>query len=292
MLPRRPYGQTGIEVSAIGLGAGQIGDERLAESDVAALLSQALDAGITLIDTARGYGASEERIGRHLAHRRDEIVISTKLGYSIPGFEDWTGPIITAGVDAALTRMRTDRLDIVHLHSCPRGTLERGEVISALEAAKQAGKVRAIAYSGENEDLAYAIDCGRFDGFMASLNLCDQRVIDEALPLLDGRGFIAKRPSANHPWRFAERPVGDYSEVYWERLQAMRLRDYGIPAGELAIRFSAWHAGVSSAIVGTAKSGNLAQNLEWFAAGPLPAEWAEELRSAFLTHDKGWRGQV
>jgi aryl-alcohol dehydrogenase-like predicted oxidoreductase len=292
MLPRRPYGQTGIEVSAIGLGAGQIGDERLAESDVAALLNQALDAGITLVDTARGYGASEERIGRHLAHRRDEIVISTKLGYSIPGFEDWTGPIITAGVDAALTRMRTDRLDIVHLHSCPRGTLERGEVIAALEAAKQAGKVRAIAYSGENEDLAYAIDCGRFDGFMASLNLCDQRVIDEALPLLDGRGFIAKRPSANHPWRFAERPVGDYSEVYWERLQAMQLRDYGIPAGELAIRFSAWHAGVSSAIVGTAKSGNLAQNLEWFAAGPLPAEWAEELRSAFLTHDKGWRGQV
>jgi aryl-alcohol dehydrogenase-like predicted oxidoreductase len=292
MIPQRPYGSTGIEVSAIGLGAGQIGDERLAESDVATLLNAALDAGITLIDTARGYGASEDRIGRHLAHRRDEIVISTKLGYGIPGFEDWTGPCITAGVDAALARMRTDRLDIVHLHSCPRATLERGDVITALEAAKQAGKVRAIAYSGENEDLAYAIDCGRFDGFMASLNVCDQRVIADALPRLGGRGFIAKRPSANHPWRFATRPVGDYSEVYWERLQAMQLRDYGVPPGELAIRFSAWHEGVSNAIVGTAKPGNLAQNLEWFTTGPLPEAWAAEVRAAFLAHDKDWRGQV
>ncbi len=292
MIPQRPYGRTGLCVSALGLGAGQIGDERLAEAAVAALLNQAVDAGITLIDTARAYGASEARIGRHLAHRRDEIVISTKLGYGIPGINDWTGPCITAGVEAALVRLCTDRLDIVHLHSCPREILERGEVIAALEAAKQAGKVRAIAYSGENADLAYAIDCGRFDGFMASLNICDQRLIVDALPRLGGRGFIAKRPSANHPWRFVERPVGDYSEVYWERLQAMRLPDFGVAPGELALRFSAWQAQASSAIVGTAKAANLAQNLAWFQAGPLPEAWVATLRNAFVMHDKDWLGQV
>ncbi len=221
MLAQRPYGNSGILVSALGLGAGQIGDARLDEAAVGSLLNAAVDAGITLIDTARGYGLSEERIGRHLAARRNEIVLSTKLGYGIDGFSDWTGPCITAGVEAALQRLRTDRIDIVHLHSCPAETLARGEVIDALDAAKRAGNLRAIAYSGENADLDYAVDCGRFDGFMASLNLCDQRVIEQVLPRIAGKGFIAKRPSANHPWRFAERPLGDYSEEYWLRWRAM-----------------------------------------------------------------------
>lgn len=292
MIPQRPYGNTGLMVSALGLGAGQIGDARLAEADVARLLNAAVDAGITLIDTARGYGLSEERIGLHLAKRRSEVVLSTKLGYGIEGFADWTAPCISAGVEAALQRMRTDRFDIVHLHSCPASVLAQGEVIGALEAAKQAGKVRAIAYSGENEDLDFAIDCGRFDGFMASLNLCDQRVIGHALPRIAGKGFIAKRPSANHPWRFAERPVGDYCEEYWLRWRAMNLTNYGHPWGELAIRFAASIPGVSSAIVGTANPANLAQNIEWFQADALPDYWVGGLRAAFMQHDRDWRGQL
>ena len=119
------------------------------------------------IDTAPSYGLSEERIGRHLGSRRHEYVLSTKLGYGVAGIEDWTGPCITAGIEQALRLMRTDHIDIAHLHSCPRGTLERGDVIEALEQAKAAGKIRAMAYSGENDDLAYALATGRFDGFMA-----------------------------------------------------------------------------------------------------------------------------
>ncbi|GAA5176361.1 hypothetical protein GCM10025771_10880 [Niveibacterium umoris] len=292
MIPRRSYGSTGIEVSALGLGAGQIGDARLAEADVARLLESAVDAGITLIDTARGYGLSEERIGRHLAHRRSDIVLSTKLGYGIEGFADWTGPCVSAGVEAALQRMRTDRIDIVHLHSCPAEVLARGEVIAALEKAKREGKLRAIAYSGENEDLDFAIDCGRFDGFMASLNLCDQRVIDHALPRMKGKGFIAKRPAANHPWRFATQPVGDYCEEYWLRWRAMGASNFGRPWGELALRFVASIPGVSSAIVGTANPLNLAQNIAWFSAGQLPDYFVGSLRAAFKQHDSAWRGQL
>lgn len=292
VIPLRNYGDSGIAVSALGLGAGQIGDARLEESAVGSLLDAALDGGITLIDTARGYGLSEARIGRHLAHRRNAFVLSTKLGYGIEGFADWTGPCITAGVEAALARLKTDRLDIVHLHSCPAGTLARGEVIDALEAAKRAGKVRAMAYSGEGADLDYAIDCGRFDGFMASLNLCDQRVITQALPRIAGKGFIAKRPSANHPWRFAERPVGDYCEEYWLRWRAMELPNFGHPWGELALRFALSIDGVSSAIVGTANPANLAQNLSWSAAGALPDYWVGSLRAAFVQHDAGWVGQL
>ncbi|QSI77193.1 aldo/keto reductase [Niveibacterium microcysteis] len=292
MIPCRRYGQSDIEVSALGLGAGQIGDARLDEASVGKLLNAAVDAGITLIDTARGYGLSEERIGRHLARRRSEIVLSTKLGYGIDGFADWTGPCITAGVEAALQRLQTDRIDIVHLHSCPAETLARGEVIDALEAAKQAGKVRAVAYSGENADLDYAVDCGRFDGFMASLNLCDQRVIDRVLPRITGKGFIAKRPSANHPWRFAERPLGDYCEEYWLRWRAMAVSNLGHAWGEIAIRFATSVPGVSSAIVGTANAANLAQNIEWFGLGPLPDYQIGNLRAAFLQHDHDWIGQI
>jgi aryl-alcohol dehydrogenase-like predicted oxidoreductase len=292
MIEQRPYGNTDLMVSALGLGAGQLGDARLSEADAEALLSATLDAGVNLIDTAPSYGLSEQRVGRYLGARRGQTVISTKLGYGVPGIEDWTGPCITAGIEQALRVLRTDRIDIAHLHSCPWTTLERGEVVAALEQAKRDGKIRAMAYSGENEDLAYALSMRRFDGFMASLNICDQRVIADTLPLLEGRGFIAKRPSANHPWRFQQQPVGDYCEQYWLRWQAMQLSNHGLDWGELAIRFALSIAGVSSAIVGTGRLMHLRQNLDWAAAGPLHREWIGELRATFVEHDRGWVGQI
>ncbi|HTN94416.1 MAG TPA: aldo/keto reductase [Gallionella sp.] len=279
-------------VSALGLGAMQIGDPGLEEAKTASLLNAAVDAGITLIDTARSYGCSEERIGRHLASRRNDIVISTKLGYGIDGYEDWTGPCITAGIDRALRMLRTDRIDIAHLHSCPRETLERGDVIVALERARRDGKVRAIAYSGDNDDLAYAVSVGRFDGFMASLNICDQRVIDDVLPKIAALGFIAKRPAANHPWRFQERPVGDYCEEYWLRWREMELTSRGHDWGEVAIRFALSPFQVSSVIVGTGKIEHLEQNITWSTAGALDVDWFQALRAAFRQRDHGWLGQI
>jgi aryl-alcohol dehydrogenase-like predicted oxidoreductase len=288
----RTYGRTDLSVSALGLGAGQLGDARLDEAQAAELIATAIDGGITLIDTAPSYGLSEQRLGRHLGARRDAVVLSTKLGYGVEGFADWTGPCITAGVAQALRVLRTDRLDIAHLHSCPWQVLAADEVIAALVAARECGKVRAIAYSGENEDLAYALGRPEFDGFMASLNLFDQRVIDDALPRLDGRGFIAKRPVANHPWRFAERPVGDYCETYWTRWQAMGLDAGGLDWGELALRFTLSIPGVSSAIVGTGRPQHLRQAVAWAAKGPLPATSVARWREAFQAHDQGWSGQI
>ncbi|MFA6984815.1 MAG: aldo/keto reductase [Arenimonas sp.] len=292
MIQQRPYGDTGLTVSALGLGAAQVGDPRLSEAEAASLLAAAVDSGITLIDTAPSYGLSEARIGRHLASRRNQIVLSTKLGYGVAGIVDWTGPCITAGVEQALGVLRTDRIDIAHLHSCPRATLERGEVVDALENAKRAGKIRAIAYSGENEDLAFALAMQLFDGFMASLNICDQRVIDTTLPFLKGEGFIAKRPSANHPWRFDRVPVGDYCETYWHRWQAMGLSSHEMSWGELAIRFALSIPGVASAIVGTGSIVHLSQNLEWAEAGALDARTMQRLRTCFREHDQVWQGEL
>ena len=292
MIPMRPYGHTGLAVSALGLGAGQLGDARLSEAQAQALLAAAVDAGVTLIDTAPSYGLSEQRIGQHLGARRDAAVISTKLGYGVPGIPDWTGACITAGVDQALRILRTDRIDIAHLHSCPWQTLAANEVIEALVAARQAGKLRAIAYSGENEDLAYALGRPEFDGYMASLNLFDQRVISEALTRLGGRGFIAKRPVANHPWRFAEQPVGDYCEAYWLRWQAMGLDAGGLDWGELALRFTLSVPGVSSAIVGTGKIGHLQEAIGWAENGALDPEAVARWQARFAEKDAGWTGRI
>ena len=290
----RPFGTTGLTVPVLGLGAGHVGDPALDETEVGRLLNGALDLGVTLIDTARSYGLSEERIGRHLAGRRDEFVLSTKVGYGIPGHDDWTGPVIAAGVDAALGRLRTDRIDIVHLHSCPLAVLERGEVTAALQAAVAAGKVRVAAYSGDNEPLDWAVASGAFGSIETSVNLVDQRALERALPAAAARGLgvIAKRPAANAPWRFAERPAAEDVALYWARWRALGLDPGGYEWSELALRFTDYQEGVHCAIVGTSRLEHLRQNVEQVAKGPLPAATAAALRAAFRTHSAGWEGQI
>jgi len=290
----RPFGNTGLTVPVLGFGAGHVGDPAMDEAEVGRLLHGALDLGVTLIDTARSYGLSEERIGRHLAGRRDEFVLSTKVGYGIPGYEDWTGPVIAAGVDAALGRLRTDRIDVVHLHSCPLDVLERGEVVAALQAAVAAGKVRVAAYSGDNAPLEWAIASGAFGGIETSVNLVDQRAIERGLPAAGERGLgvIAKRPAANAPWRFAERPAASDIALYWERWRALGLDPGTYDWTELSLRFAAWQEGVHCAIVGTSRLEHLRRNVEQVAKGPLPVETVEAVRAAFRAHGAGWEGQI
>jgi aryl-alcohol dehydrogenase-like predicted oxidoreductase len=288
------YGKQGFSVSVLGLGAGHIGDPSLSETSVGALLDGALDAGITLIDTARSYGLSEMRIGQHLARRRHEFVLSTKVGYGIPGQTDWTYDCILAGIDAALKLLRTDYLDIVHLHSCPMEILQRGDAISALHHARDSGKLRVAAYSGENDELRWAIESGLFGGIECSVNLFDQRCLEYILPaaLARGIGVIAKRPLANAPWRFATRPIDDYCEQYWLRWQSMGIAAHGMDWPELALRFAAHVPGVSSAIAGTASLGHLLRNIRDANIGALPVALVESLRQSFRQHDDNWVGQI
>src|SRR5262245_53986630 len=103
-MERRRLGKTGITVSPLGYGTGNIGSPDFSEKECEILLNQVVDLGINLIDSARSYGLAEERIGKYLKARRNEIVLSTKIGYGIPGYQDWTPPCIEAGIDAALER--------------------------------------------------------------------------------------------------------------------------------------------------------------------------------------------
>ncbi len=292
----RPFGQTGLRVTPLGFGAMHLNDGRVSEAEAGRMLNAVLDAGVNLIDTARGYGLSEERIGRHLAHRRQEFVLSTKVGYGIPGLPDWTAACILAGVDAALARLRCDHLDIVHLHSCPLPILERGEVTTALEACAKAGKLRVVAYSGENAELEFALNSGRFGSVQTSISLCDQGNLGQRLPALvaQGLGVIAKRPIAGAVWQRRQRPDDHAEGEYWDRWQAMGLADLAHEGSwnEVALRFSAHCPGVASAIVGTRDLAHFRHNLAWVEKGALPPELSDRLRAAFQTHAQGWPGLI
>lgn len=279
----REFGNTGLRVSALGFGAMHINDERVSEAEAGWLLNEVLDQGITLIDTARGYGLSEERLGRHLAHRRGEFVLSTKLGYGVEGQPDWTYGCIVAGVEAALKRMRTDILDIAHLHSCPLPILRQGEVTAALADCQRAGKVRVAAYSGDNAELDFAMADVRFGALQTSISICDQVSIPGRLPeaVRRGLGVIAKRPVAGSVWRSATRPDTFAEGHYWDRWQRMALGDQGLDLNELALRFCAFLPGVASCIVGTRHLENLRRNLASLAKGPLEPETVAAIRAAF-----------
>ncbi|MEO8376659.1 MAG: aldo/keto reductase [Candidatus Sumerlaeota bacterium] len=291
----RPFGKTGLKVSALSLGASHVGSQSVSEDEAGRFLNAVLDKGINLVDTARMYGLSEERIGRHIAHRRKDYVLTSKCGYKIPGTEDWTPECVTKGIDHALGLMKTDVIDVMHLHSCSLDVLKKGDVTKALLNAKHAGKIRFAAYSGENEERAFAIESGAFDVIQTSISICDQRVIEEALPELSNRGIgvIAKRPIANAFWRHETQPSGDYGEPYWLRAKAMNLQPpAGMPWDEFALRFSAFFPGVHTVIAGTSKLANLERNLAIIEKGPLPQDVVDATRALFKKHDDNWRGQI
>jgi len=290
----RDFGNTGIKVSALGFGAGHIGDVNQDGQAVETLLNTVLDLGITLIDTARAYGASEKNIGLYISRRRSEFILSTKVGYNDPNHPDWSYETVIANIEEALKLMHTDYLDIVHLHSCGRDVLERGDVTAALEKAREQGKVRVVAYSGENEALEYAINSKRFASLQTSVNFCDQRGISDYLPIASaaGMGVIAKRPIANAPWRHDSPPVGHNSEEYWHRWKKMNPDPHGLPWDELAMRFTVFSEGVSTAILGTSSAVNLKKGIEAVEKGQLPSELYTYLTGEFKKNDNGWAGLI
>jgi aryl-alcohol dehydrogenase-like predicted oxidoreductase len=292
---RRPFGRTGLEVPALGFGAMQAGDPGLSEDAAARLLNHALDLGLTLVDTARSYGLSEERIGRHLAGRRDEFVLCTKVGYGVDGVPDWTYECVVAGVDAARSRLRTDVIDVVQLHSCGLDLLEAGEVARALADCAARGWLRVAGYSGDGEALRRAVASGEFGSVQASVNLCDQQSLRPlALARACGLGTIAKRPLCGQPWRNAAPPADDVHADYWRRFATLRA-ELGFETHDwesLALRFAAGAPGVDCAIVGGVDPGHLERNAAAVAAGPLAPSQRDAIVAAFASVGADWQGRV
>jgi len=291
----RQLGDTGIAVSALGFGAMQIGDPRIPEEQAEQLLNGVLDLGITLIDTARSYGLSEQRIGRYLAHRRDEFILSTKVGYGVQGCPDWTFECVRQGVDEARGRLRTDVIDIVHLHSCPHQILADTGVVDALGEARAAGSVRAIAYSGDGADLDWAVRSGRFDSVQMSYNICDRSNLDASFaePAVTPPAVLAKRVLAGAPWGSAVAPDETPEARYRRRFELLRdhitaPRDWA----DLALRFCAFADGVDSALSGSLNLGHLESNVASLGRGPLSLEQMAQLGRAYNAVGSQWTSIV
>jgi aryl-alcohol dehydrogenase-like predicted oxidoreductase len=150
----RPLGHSGLLVSVAGLGCNNFG-RRLDTEATRSVIDAAIDAGITLLDTADMYGTgrSEEILGEVLAGRRDQVVLATKFGSS--GVDMGYGPAagakggrayIRRAVEHSLRRLRTDYIDLYQLHT-PDPATPIGETMAALGELIAEGKVRYIGHS-------------------------------------------------------------------------------------------------------------------------------------------------
>jgi aryl-alcohol dehydrogenase-like predicted oxidoreductase len=289
----RPFGATGFRVSAVGLGTASLGRDDVSDEQAEELLQGALDAGVTLVDTARSYGLAEERIGRFLAHRRDEFVLATKGGYGAELVEDWTHAAVVRGIERALVTLRTDVLDVFFLHSCPRATALRDDILEALERARDAGKVKVTGYAGEGDALGASVRSTHFGAVECSVNLFDQKNLDAIIPSAESRGLgvVAKRPLANAVWRIRAWPDDEDAE-YWQRMHAMQLSVADYDWVDLAVRFSVFAPGVSSAIVGTSRLDHLHDAITAAERGDLDRDQRNRIATAFAVKDRGWEGKV
>ncbi len=294
IIPRRALGRTGLEVSAIGFGAGPIGDSLVSDAHAERLVRSAVELGITVVDTAPSYGASEERVGRALRSVRDGVTLVTKVGYGVAGEADWTPRCLSLGIDQALERLGTDRIDVVLLHSCSREQLEENDLFEPLREAKRQGKIRAFGYSGDGAALGWAIREGGVDVVECSVNLFDQAALKGAIPAAVERGIgvVAKRSLGNAVWTSSERPTREDLATYWDRMRAMPLPDLGSPLDEIALRFAAFAPGVDCALVGTTQRAHLLRAAEVAAHGELAHPVNIAVQRAFSGHGRAWDGLI
>ncbi len=298
-MEHRTLGKTGFSVSALGFGGSQIGYEGASLKAVEALLGSALDAGLDVIDTAECYFESERLIGRAVSHRRSEFHLFTKCGHDQGlGLPEWTPRLLEASVERSLRLLRTDRVDLLQLHSCDEKILRKGDVIDAMERLRSAGKTRFTGYSGDGADALAAVRTGRFDTLQISVSVADQEAIDLVLPEARARGLgvIAKRSLANAAWRTGKRPADAYHHPYWERLSKLDYPFLKAPLPEslgTALRFTLAVPGVSTALVGTKTPGRFEENAALLASGPLPGAEYDAIRARWAAvAPKGWAGQV
>jgi len=150
----RPLGDTGIYVSEIGLGAWQLANPDWGVNDrgeALRIIQKSLEAGCNFFDTAPAYGrgVSEELLGQALKSVRKDVVICTKFGHTAEGVTDFNTNAIRPSVEASLSRLQTEYLDIVLMHNPPREMMD-GRISAQyeeFEKLKTEGKIRAYGVS-------------------------------------------------------------------------------------------------------------------------------------------------
>jgi aryl-alcohol dehydrogenase-like predicted oxidoreductase len=298
----RVLGDGGPEVSVVGLGTNNFG-RRCDYEQTLAVIDAALDAGVTLLDTADiyGQGISEEYIGRALEGRRDRVVIATKFGSEMderpeerPGNPDY----IQWAVDGSLRRLRTDVIDVYQMHQ-PDPLTPIEETLGALNDLVAQGKVRWIGssnFSADQIEAAEEVSRGAgFHRFVSAQNeysLVEREAEDDVLPTTEklAIGFLPYFPLASGlltgkyrrgeeatEGRLAGRTIPDDR---WDRVDALQrfASERGISLLEVAVGGLLAMPAVTSVIAGATQPEQVRANVDAGAWEPSHAD-VEELRA-------------
>ena len=298
----RLLGVGGPEVSVVGLGTNNFGGRIDYEASLA-VIDAALDAGVTLIDTADIYtqGASEEFIGRALEGRRDRVLIATKFGKPMneqPEERRGNPDYIQWAVEGSLRRLRTDVIDLYQLHE-PDPVTPVEETLGALTDLVHAGKVRWIGssnFSAEQieaaEEVARGAGFHRFVSVQNHYSLVEREAENEVLPACErlAIGFLPYFPLASGlltgkytrgeeatEGRLAGREIPEARWDWTEALQAYA-DERGIPLLDVAVGGLLAMPAVSCVIAGATKPEQVHANVAAGAWEPS-ADDVEALRA-------------
>jgi len=206
-IPRKRFGKTDVQVSALGLGGHHLGaasDEKTAVQ----IVHQAIEGGVTFFDNCWEYnrGKSEDWLGKGLKGRRDQAFVMTKV--CTHGRD---GSLATEMLEQSLRRLQTDHLDLWQIHGVsfqndPELFMRPGGAAEALLAAKKSGKVRFLGFTGHKDPdfhLAMIQTGFPFDAVQMPLNPFDANFMSfeqKVLPVLNQRGIapLAMKPIGGH----------------------------------------------------------------------------------------------
>jgi aryl-alcohol dehydrogenase-like predicted oxidoreductase len=290
----RSLGEGGPEVSVVGLGTNNFGG-RIDYDQSLAVIDAALDAGITLFDTADIYGDSEEYIGRALEGRRDRVVLATKFGKPLddaPDLPRGSREYIRWAVERSLRRLRTDVIDVYQMHEPDDGTPIE-ETLGALHELVQEGSVRHLGSSNfsaqqieEADRLARERGSTRFVSAQNHYSLVERVIEDDVLPVCErlGIGMLPYFPLASglltgkytHGVEATEgRLAGrEIPEERWSRLEALQrfAEERDVPLLAVAIGGLLAMPAIASVIAGATKPEQVHANVAAGEWEPSPEE--------------------
>jgi D-threo-aldose 1-dehydrogenase len=321
---RRPVRATGIELTSLGLGCAQLGNlyRPTSDDDARATVDAAWDVGIRYFDTAPHYGLglSERRLGAELAgRRRDELVLSTKVGRLLEPVEQVTGADdegfavpathrrrrdysrdgILRSLEASLRRLGLDRIDVLFVHDPDEHYREVLDgAYPALHELREQGVVGAIgagmnqaemlADFARNTDMDLLMLAGRY-------TLLEQDALDDLLPTCEARGVSVVAAGVFNSGLLArDRPPADakydYEDAAPELIErARRIADvcerHGVSLPEAALAFPLAHPSVASVCIGARSAAQIRRNAELFEADIPAGLWAELRAERLLRED-------
>jgi predicted aldo/keto reductase-like oxidoreductase len=186
-------GSTGLEVSRVGFGGIPI--QRLTEAEAIRVVQRCLELGVTFLDTANGYSTSEERIGKAIAGRREQVIIATKTAAR-------DRATAREHLELSLKRLNVETIDLWQLHNVStfeiyEQVLGPGGAMEAAQRALEAGKVQHIGMTGHSMDVALkAVPSGHFETIQFPFNFVTSEPAERLVPLAQKHdvGFIAMKP--------------------------------------------------------------------------------------------------